>query len=70
MKKIVLALDDLEVDSFPTDAGIGRGVGTVRGFASALPRCSIACSVNDTCQQGSCFDTCLVPLTGMPCVGC
>ncbi len=64
MKKIVLDVEALEVESFAPEQGEEKGVrGTVRGHATAL-RCgdTYYCSLGyNTCQQASCIDTCAYP---------
>lgn len=72
MKKIVLAIDELRVASFETTAETDGSRGTVRGYATALctPFCAPRTYPDNTCQAGSCVDTCLVPRTGNNCYLC
>jgi len=68
MKKIVLAIDELRVASFETTAGGDGTRGTVQGYITAF--CPPRTYPDNTCQAGSCFDTCLVPRTGNNCHLC
>lgn len=65
MKKIVLNVDALTVESFVADSKAVRVRGTVQGHATELPRClrtQINCTIGyDTCGEFSCLDTCLNP---------
>lgn len=64
MKKIVLNVEALQVESFVAQTEAGGQRGTVHGNATGALRCNTAyyCTVGyDTCFQGSCVDTCGYP---------
>jgi hypothetical protein len=70
MKKIVLDVEALAVESFVAEAEPGGRRGTVHGHASL--RCTAVgcntyyCSIGyNTCAQGSCADTCGYPYAPM-----
>ena len=65
MKKIVLNVEALAVESFVAEAEQGGKRGTVHGHATL--RCNTYyCSIGyNTCAQGSCVDTCGYPYAPM-----
>ena len=63
MKKIVLDVETLAVESFVADVDAKGQRGTVHGHATLI-RCNTAyyCTLGyNTCFQGSCVDTCGYP---------
>jgi len=64
MKKIVLDVETLTVDSFDAESNTLGTRGTVRGYVTAL-RCNntdFYCTLGyNTCAQASCVDTCGYP---------
>jgi hypothetical protein len=65
MKKIVLNVEALAVESFVAEGEQGGKRGTVHGHATL--RCNTYyCSIGyNTCAQGSCVDTCGYPYAPM-----
>jgi hypothetical protein len=65
MKKIVLNVEALEVESFAPETAAKGGRGTVQGHATL--RCdTYYCSIGyNTCAQASCVDTCGYPYKPM-----
>jgi hypothetical protein len=64
MKKIVLNLEALEVDSFVAESQTGDRRGTVHGHATLRlcnPTAFYCTQGYNTCFQGSCVDTCGYP---------
>lgn len=63
MKKIVLNVEALAVESFAPEQAQARGrPGTVHGHATAIRCNTYYCTLGyNTCFQGSCADTCGYP---------
>ncbi|MBB4638128.1 hypothetical protein [Longimicrobium terrae] len=65
MKKIVLNVDALTVDSFVAESERSPVRGTVQGHATLLPRCfrtEVNCTIGyNTCDEFSCVETCGYP---------
>lgn len=65
MKKIVLNVDALTVDSFVAESDAPPVRGTVQGHATQLARCNATafyCTLGyNTCDQASCVETCGYP---------
>jgi hypothetical protein len=64
MKKILLNVEALSVESFVAGAEAADTRGTVHGHATGALRCNTAyyCTLGyATCFQGSCVDTCGYP---------
>jgi len=66
MKKLVLNVEMLQVESFAPQAELNGRRGTVRGHATV--RCTALCNPTfyctvgyDTCDMASCVDTCGYP---------
>ncbi len=61
MKKIVLNVETLAVESFVAEAEPGDKHGTVHGHATRLCGTNYCTLGYDTCQQASCLETCGYP---------
>lgn len=66
MKKIVLNVEALEVESFAPETASKDTRGTVQGYATVLRCDTYYCSIGyNTCAQASCADTCGYPYKPM-----
>ena len=66
MKKIVLDVEALEVETFAPEQAEAKVRGTVQGHATALRCDTYYCSIGyNTCAQASCVDTCGYPYKPM-----
>jgi hypothetical protein len=60
MRKLMLDVDDLAVESFPTDEGAREALGTVQANEATLANCSGSPSCFTSCR-GDLRDACTCP---------